>query len=132
MNSMTQFNVIISVLSLFILLVKSMMFVLGTFIPLLSVLIHTVLIALYAVSIRNQATPDLSELNVPHLSRNLPWYLSKGCSYATRKNHGYCMQARASFAVTVVMLYAASLPSYPKTPHANAGSAAPYSSFIWH
>jgi hypothetical protein len=101
---MTQFNVVISVLSMFILLVKSMMFVLSTFIPLLSVVIHAILIAIYAVSVRNQATPDLSNTKVPNLSRNLPWYLSKGCSYATEKNKGYCMQARASFATTIVML----------------------------
>ena len=101
---MTQFNVVISVLSMFILLVKSMMFVLSVFIPLLSVIVHALLIALYAISIRNQASPDLTNTKVAHLSRNLPWYLSKGCSYATKKNHGYCMQARASFAVTVVML----------------------------
>jgi hypothetical protein len=103
-NSMTMFNVVISVLAVFLLLVKSMMYVLKTFIPVLSVVVHAALIALFAISVRNQATPDLSNRNVPNLSTNLPWYLSKGCSFASQKNHGYCMQARASFAVTIVML----------------------------
>ena len=101
---MTQFNVVISVLSMFIMLVKATMYVLHAWLPILSVLVHALLIALYAVGVRNQATPDLSNTNVKNLSRNLPWYLEKGCSYAAQGNHGYCMQARASFAVTCVML----------------------------
>ena len=101
---MTQFNVIISVLSVFILLVKSTMFVLHTWLPILSIIIHMILIALFAVSIRNQATPDLSNKDVPHLSSNMPWYLSKGCSYATDKNQHYCMQARASFGISCALL----------------------------
>ena len=103
-NSMTKFNVVIAVLGTFILLVKSVMFVLHAFLPILSILVHALLIALYAVAVSNQSTPDLSNKNVPHLSKNLPWYLSKGCSYAAPKNYGYCMQARASFGVTCVML----------------------------
>ena len=101
---MTQFNVVVSVLAMFILLVKSVMFVLHSFLPLLSVFVHLLLVALYAVAIRNQATPDLSDKSVPHLSKSLPWYLSKGCGFATEKNKGYCMQARASFGVSIVML----------------------------
>ena len=103
-GSTTQFNVVISVLSMFIMLVKSTMYVLHTWLPIFSVFVHCLLVALYAVALRNQATPDLTEKNVPDLSKNLPWYLEKGCSYATKKNHGYCMQARASFGVTIVML----------------------------
>ena len=99
---MTLFNVVISVLSMFVLLLKSVMFVLNTWIPLLSVVAHALLIALYAVGVRNQAASDMSDPQKP--SSGLPWYLSKGCSFASPKNHGYCMQARATFAVTVVMM----------------------------
>ncbi|KAF2173113.1 hypothetical protein M409DRAFT_17062 [Zasmidium cellare ATCC 36951] len=98
---MTTFNVVISVLSMFILLVKSIMFVLHIFIPALSVFVHALLVALYAVSIYNQSRPDMSDPD--HPSPGLPWYLSKGCSYAEPGNHGYCLQARASFAVVIVM-----------------------------
>lgn len=87
---------------MFILLVKTTMWVMHAWIPLLSAVVHAGLIALYAVSLRNQSTPDLSD--PAHPSPGLPWYLSKGCKYATTANYGYCMQARAVFAVTVVMM----------------------------
>lgn len=99
---MTKFNVVISVLSTFILLVKVTMFLLHTWLPVISVVIHAALVALYAVSIRNQSAPDLTDPEQP--SSGLPWYVSKGCGYATDQNYGYCMQARSSFAVTVVIL----------------------------
>lgn len=99
---MTTFNVVIAVLSMFILLVKSVMFIMHTFVPILSLFVHALLVALYAVSIHNQSAPDMSDPDKP--SSGMPWYLSKGCSYATPANHSYCMQARATFAVTCVML----------------------------
>lgn len=101
---MTEYNVAISILSMFIMLTKATMYVLHTWLPILSVFVHAVLIAIYAIAVRNQATPDLSDMKAPNLSKNLPWYLEKGCSFATQQNHGYCMQARASFAVTCVLL----------------------------
>lgn len=99
---MTEFNVVISILSMFLLLAKSAMFIMHIFIPGLSVFVHALLVALYSVSIYNQSRPDMSDIN--HPSPGMPWYLSKGCDYATSGNHGYCMQARASFGVTIVML----------------------------
>lgn len=99
---MTIYNVVISVLSMFILLLKSIMFVLHTWVPALSAVVHAALVILYAVSIRNQSAADMSDPAKP--SPGLPWYLSKGCGYATPGNHGYCMQARASYAVTIVMM----------------------------
>ena len=102
---MTQFNVVCAILSTFILLVKSTLFVLHGWLPILSVFVHALLLSLYAVALSNQSTPDLSNKNVPRLQKNLPWYLSKGCSFASDKNYGYCMQARAAFGVTIAMLY---------------------------
>lgn len=99
---MTEFNVVISILSMFILLAKSAMYVMHIFIPALSVFCHALLVALYAVSVYNQSRPDMSDRD--HLSPGMPWYLSKGCSYATPANKGYCQQAQASFAVTIIML----------------------------
>ncbi|KAI7073302.1 hypothetical protein KC352_g42307, partial [Hortaea werneckii] len=78
------------------------MFVLHCWIPILSVVIHLGLLGLYAASLKFQSTPDMSD--PAHPSPGLPWYLSKGCSYATKGNHGYCMQARAVFAMTCVMV----------------------------
>ena len=87
---------------MFLLLVKTTMFVLHAFLPVLSIAVHGLLIGLYAVSLRNQSSPDLADPE--HLNKGLPWYLSKGCKYADPSNKGYCAQARASFAVTCVML----------------------------
>ena len=101
-SRMVQFNIAIAVLSMFFLLAKSTMFVLHIFIPLIGVLMSAAEVALYAVSVKNQTTPDHSD--PARIINGLPWYLSKGCSYATAANHGYCMQARAVFAVTCVMV----------------------------
>ena len=101
---MTEWNVVISVLSMFVLLVKSSMFVLHGFLPILSAFVHALLLSLYAVAVRNQSSPDVSDKTVVNLQKNLPWYLSKGCSFASPKNHNYCMQARASFGVTCTLL----------------------------
>ena len=100
--SLVQFNIVISVFSTFILWVKATRFVLHCWIPILSVVIHLGLLGLYAASLKFQSTPDMSD--PAHPSPGLPWYLSKGCSYATKGNHGYCMQARAVFAMTCVMV----------------------------
>ncbi|KAK5111133.1 hypothetical protein LTR62_005332 [Meristemomyces frigidus] len=101
-NYLVQFNIVIAVLSMFLLLVKSVMFVLHAFWPVLGVLVSALEVALYAISIKHQSTPDLSD--PAHPSPGLPWYLSKGCSFATTANYGFCMQARAVFAVTCVMV----------------------------
>lgn len=87
---------------MFILLVKSMMYILHAFIPLLSVFVHILLVILYAISVRNQSAPDMSDPKNP--SPGLPWYLSKGCSYAESGNYKWCMMARISFALTCVMM----------------------------
>lgn len=102
LNSTTTFNVVASVLGMFILLVKVVLFVMHLFLPLLSLLVHCLMLALFAVSLRNQSAPDMSDPDNP--SPGLPWYMSKGCSYATPSNKGYCMQARASFGVTCTMV----------------------------
>ncbi|KAF2723942.1 hypothetical protein K431DRAFT_219043 [Polychaeton citri CBS 116435] len=99
---LTQYNVIISVLSMFVLLTKSAMFILHAFVPLLSVIIHLVLLILYAISVRNQSAPDMTDLD--HPSPGMPWMMSRGCSYATDQNRGYCQQAVAQFGVTIVGL----------------------------
>ena len=99
---MTIYNVVISILSMFIMILKSIMFVLHTWIPLLSVVVHAALVAVYAVAVRNQSASDMTDPEKP--SPGLPWYLSKGCSFATPGNYGYCMQARASYALTIVMM----------------------------
>lgn len=99
---MTTFNVVISVLSMFILLVKATMFVMHSWVPLLSLVVHGILIALYSISLANQTGGDY--LDPAHPSPR-PWYLTHSCSkYASPGNVGYCYQARASVYCTAVMI----------------------------
>lgn len=101
--SITDYNVVISVLSMFILLVKSIMYILHVFPPVLSVLVHALLIALYTVSVDYQASSDTTDPQ--HPQRGPPWYITKSCSVTKNKSLvGYCQQAKASFACTCAML----------------------------
>ncbi|KAH8813262.1 hypothetical protein F5884DRAFT_820874 [Xylogone sp. PMI_703] len=100
-STITQFNLAISVLSMFVLLVKATMFVLHIWYPLLGTLTNLAITVLWAVSIYGQAGPDHSDPNHPG---SAAWYISKSCSYA--KPYGwenYCLQAKGAFATTVIM-----------------------------
>jgi hypothetical protein len=107
-SRLTDFNVAVSVLSMFVLLVKSSMFILHIWYPILSTLANLPIVVLWAVSVYGQMGPDHSD---PKHPSNIAWYITRSCSYARPSgNYGYCMQAKGSFAVTVVMLYVFSLP----------------------
>lgn len=101
-QSLTDFNVAVSVLSMFVLLVKAAMFLLHIWYPILSTLANLPIVVLWAVSMYGQMGPDHSD---PKHPSNIAWYLTKSCSYARPSgNYGYCLQAKGAFAVTVVML----------------------------
>jgi len=108
----TNFNVVIAVLSLFILLVKGIMFITHVFHPLLSAVVHAVLVALYAVSIHAQTASDMSDPK--HPQKGAPWYITKGCGAPVDPAlHGYCQQATGTLAVTVLLWYVLYLLSLP-------------------
>lgn len=87
---------------MFILLLKSVLHVMHLFRPWLSLVVHVALTALWAVSIYGQAGPDRMD---PEHPSSTPWYLTKSCGVVyTPANANYCKQAKASFAVTVIML----------------------------
>jgi len=91
------------VLALFLLLVKAVLFVTGLFPPLAGLLLHAVLTGLFAYSIHAQTASDLSDYR--RLQRGAPWYLAHGCGVVHDDELvGYCMQAKAAFGVTVVLL----------------------------
>jgi len=99
----TDYNVVIVVLSMFIMLVKATMYMLHVFPPILSIFVHAVLIVLYAVSIDYQASSDTTDPD--HPQHGPPWYITKSCSVAHNKNNiGYCKQAKSSFACSCAML----------------------------
>lgn len=87
---------------MFILLVKTTMYITHVFLPLVSLLVHALLVALYAVSIHGQAGPDMSDPQYPQ--PGAPWYITQSCSVArTGAVRGFCQQAKGAFAVAIVM-----------------------------
>lgn len=93
------------------------MYITHTFPPLLSLLIHLALCALYAVSIHAQAAPDMSSKS--HPQSGAPWYITKSCGPPVAANlKGYCMQAKGAFAVTVLLWYVKPLEP-PACHHCN-------------
>lgn len=88
---------------MFIMLVKAIMYMLHVFPPVLSAVVHAILIALYTVSVNYQASSDTTDPK--HPQNGPPWYITKSCSVAHNKSLvGYCQQAKASFACTCAML----------------------------
>ena len=88
---------------MFLLLTKVVLHVMHVFAPFISIIVHGVLVALYAIAVRNQTAPDVS--NPQFRNNGPPWYISKSCSVSSNdKVKGYCDQAKASFIVTVIML----------------------------
>lgn len=101
-QSLTDFNVAVSVLSMFILLVKCSMFILHIWYPILGTVSNLAIVVLWTVSMYGQMGPDHSD---PKYPSNVAWYIRKSCSYARPSGaYGYCMQAKGAYAVTVVML----------------------------
>ncbi|THY09921.1 hypothetical protein D6D03_00009 [Aureobasidium pullulans] len=99
----TDFNVVISVLSMFIMLIKPVLFFMRALIPIFSALVHILLVVLYAYSAYGQSASDMTDKD--HPQKGAPWYITKSCDVASdKKNIGYCKQAKASFAVTLCLL----------------------------
>ncbi len=85
----------------FILLCKVVMFTLHVWYPFLATFVNAIIVALWCVSIYGQAGPDHSD---PEHPSNSAWYVTKSCSYAIPSgNEHYCLMAKGTFAVTVVM-----------------------------
>jgi hypothetical protein len=88
---------------MFLLLTKTVMFILNIFLPPISVFIHCALIALYAYSTYAQSSSDTSDPQ--HKQGGAPWYLTRSCSQASSGEiEGFCEQAKAAFAMTIIMM----------------------------
>ena len=102
-SSITNFNVVIVVLSMFLMLCKGVMYMLHLWPPILSACVHAVLIALYTTSLYYQASSDNSDPQ--HPSNGPVWYITKSCSVAHNpRNVHYCTQAKSAFAATCIAL----------------------------
>jgi hypothetical protein len=99
----TKFCLVITVLCMFIMLVKALCLYLHTLYPIASFLVHALEVGLWSYAIYGQVSPDTSD--PAHPNNGPPWYITKSCSVSHDKsNVGYCEQAKASFYVSMVML----------------------------
>lgn len=88
---------------MFTMLVKSIMYMLHVFPPILSAIVHGIILALYSVSVAYQSSSDTSD--PLHPQNGPPWYVTKSCNVTRNKSLvGYCLQAKASFASTCAAL----------------------------
>lgn len=98
----TNFNVAISVLSLFVLVVKMTACVMHIWYPLLALLFNVGMTALYTTSTYGQMGPDYADPNHPS---PIAWYIAKPCTVAANQEiQKYCRMAKGTFAATVYML----------------------------
>ncbi|KJZ71552.1 hypothetical protein HIM_09090 [Hirsutella minnesotensis 3608] len=101
-STLTNFNVAISIISLFFLLTKLIAFIMRVWYPIVAVIVNTALIALYTVSVYGQIGPDYADHHHPSPAA---WYFRQGCGIA--KPYGKyrsCQIAQGSLAITLLML----------------------------
>jgi hypothetical protein len=88
---------------MFFWLIKSCMWLLKVFLPIFSFMLHGALLGLWAYGIHIQTSGDT--IDPAHQNKGAPWYITKSCNIVSDKTErGYCMQAKSSFAVSIVML----------------------------
>jgi hypothetical protein len=89
---------------MFFWLVKTTLWLLKVFFPILSLLLHIALMSLWAYGIHVQTSSDT--IDPQHMNKGAPWYLTKSCNIVDDDKHikSYCMQAKSSFAVSIIML----------------------------
>lgn len=101
-NRLTNFNVAISVISLFVLITKMIGVIMHLWFPLIALLFNISLVALYATSVYGQAGPDYAD---PAKPSPAAWYISKSCSVvANPAIQKSCALAKGTFAATIIML----------------------------
>jgi hypothetical protein len=95
---------------MFVLLVKVVLFIMHMWIPLISLIINAIIVALWCVSVYGQAGPDYSD---PEHPSSVAWYIAKSCSYAEPSGNKHnCDMAKGSFAASVIMMYVVPLPPF--------------------
>ncbi|TDZ33839.1 hypothetical protein C8035_v009227 [Colletotrichum spinosum] len=101
-RTLTDFNVALSVISLFILLTKLVAFIMKFWFPLLAAVLNTCMVAMYTVSVYGQMGPDHAD---PRYPSSVAWYIRKSCDLAAPfKASSSCKLAKGTFAATVYML----------------------------
>jgi len=110
---LTNYNVAISIVFVFALLIKAVLFVVQLFYPVLSFVFHILAIGLWTFSLYAQLSPDYSD---PAHPAKFPWYIAKSCDAPAHipptpgglpplvNIPHYCQMARATLAATVIMI----------------------------
>lgn len=102
-HSLTEFNVAISVISLFVLLTKMIGFIMKVYYPIVGLFFGTAMTALYATSIYGQAGPDYADSRYPS---PVAWYIRYSCDIAAPfGGEKHCQLAKGTFALTIYMLF---------------------------
>ncbi|KAI1844537.1 hypothetical protein JX266_009210 [Neoarthrinium moseri] len=100
--TLTNFNVAISVISLFFLLAKMIAVIMHVWFPLVALFFNIALAALYTTSVYGQMGPDYADPNHPS---PIAWYIAKPCTVAANQSvQKSCRTAKGTYAVTVLML----------------------------
>ena len=102
-RTLTNFNVAISIVSLFTLLGK-IMTIMKVYFPILGLVVSISLTALYAVSTYGQMGPDYLD---PRYPSTIPWYIKNSCDIARPyglKAVNNCMMAKGTLAATVFLM----------------------------
>lgn len=99
---LTDFNVAISVMSLFFLMSKLTANIMKVWVPLLATFINVCMVALYGASTYGQIGPDYADSRYPAPAA---WYFRFGCDPAKRwGKYKSCKIAQGSLVITVYML----------------------------
>lgn len=102
-STITEFNVAISVISLFVLLTKMIGFIMKVWYPVIGVFFCVAMTALYSTSLYGQAGPDYAD---PRYPSPVAWYIRYSCDIARKYGaQQQCMMAKATFGVTTYMLF---------------------------
>ncbi|KAK6074181.1 hypothetical protein SCUP234_08062 [Seiridium cupressi] len=101
-STLTNFNVAISVLSLFVLIAKMIAVIMHLWFPILALIFNVALTALYTTSVYGQMGPDYADPNHPS---PIAWYIAKPCTAAANQSiQKSCRTAKGTYAVTVLFL----------------------------
>lgn len=101
-SRLTDFNVAISVVSLFFLLAKLIAHIMRVWYPAVAILVNCALVALYSVSTYGQIGPDYADSRYPAPAA---WYFRQGCGLAQQYGkYRSCQVAQVSLFVTLFSL----------------------------
>ncbi|RCI13221.1 hypothetical protein L249_0286 [Ophiocordyceps polyrhachis-furcata BCC 54312] len=99
---LTSFNVAISIVSLFFLLIKLIGYIMRTWYPVFAIFANIALVVLYAVSVYGQVGPDYADARY---QASAAWYFRQGCGLAKQYDkYQACQIAQASLAITLLLL----------------------------